>query len=129
MLYIKEFPHTIKLNRYGDANSFTFLIQNTSTKQVYESNTENLNNDNIVRLHLFIQFKDNIPVAEYKYYLIEGNEIDIEINDISKSVYQNTNLPIILNQTGLLQVGYIDKPTYSEHNKDIIYNAYDRFNQ
>ena len=127
MIYIDTFPTKIKLNRYGEGDNYIFLIQSTLTNQVYITKTENTNVNNDVRLHIEIDF--DIPPAEYQYWLIEdiGENINVNINDIKDSKYENTDLPIQIEQTGLLNYNYTEKPMAKSNNTEMMYNAYDKY--
>jgi len=101
--------------------NYTFLLQNTTTKETDKYILEDLNPDG-----LYYKFQielEDPKEAEYQYLLIENPEqvdIEIDVNNIFNSLL--IGYPTKIVATGLLRIGMKEsKLTYNKSNSYIAY--------
>lgn len=127
--------------------NFSFIIQNTITKEFYLFNLENKNYTENIYYKFDITLPDNIPDGEYQYILFNNpNKFDVivDINNTSQSefcgdpvilvTYENTlatgtqilvsgkQIPVL--SSGLIKIGdyHNNKYQYDKQNKYVSYS-------
>ena len=111
-------------------NTYTLLLKNTYTKQVYTYTLQNISSN--VAYYMFEFEPNDLPVGEYSYYLI-WNTLDTQqapltlSNDILDSYFTTKNGIVFLRDalpdTGILKVidtTTNDKPIQIDTNKNYI---------